>query len=110
MSDNADQVVITEQRGRVLLITLNRPEAMNSVNSALAIGLVEAIERLDTDDGLSVGVLTGAGRGFSSGMDLKAFLTDGPPARFGDFIVTARASRSSPRSRGLRSPVDWRSR
>jgi enoyl-CoA hydratase len=87
MSDTADQVVLTEQRGRVLLITLNRPEAMNSVNSALATELVAAIERLDSDDGLSVGVLTGAGRGFSSGMDLKAFLAEGPPARFGDFIV-----------------------
>ena len=87
MSDTADQAVLTEQRGRLFLITLNRPEAMNSVNSALATGLVEAIERLDSDDGLSVGVLTGAGRGFSSGMDLKAFLTDGPPSRFGDFIV-----------------------
>ena len=87
MSDTAGQAVLTEQRGRVLLITLNRPEAMNSVNSALATGLVEAVERLDADDGLSVGVLTGSGRGFSSGMDLKAFLAEGPPARFGDFIV-----------------------
>lgn len=86
MTDPADDV-LTEQRGRVLLITLNRPEAMNSVNSALAAGVVDAIERLDTDDGLSVGVMTGNGRGFSAGMDLKAFLADGPPKRFGDFLV-----------------------
>lgn len=72
MSDDA--AVLTERRGRVLLITLNRPDAMNSVNSALATGLLAAIAELDGDPGLTAGVLTGAGRGFSAGMDLKAFL------------------------------------
>jgi enoyl-CoA hydratase len=65
--------VLTERRGRVLLITLNRPEAMNSINGALARGLAKAVSQLDEDAGLTVGVLAGAGRGFSSGMDLKAF-------------------------------------
>jgi enoyl-CoA hydratase len=65
--------VVTERRGRVLLITLNRPEAMNSINGALSHGLWAAIKELDSDPGLTAGVLTGAGRGFSSGMDLKAF-------------------------------------
>ncbi|CAN5438202.1 crotonase/enoyl-CoA hydratase family protein [soil metagenome] len=65
--------VLTEQRGRVLLITLNRPEAMNAINGALSAGLWAAIERLDADPGLTAGVLTGNGRGFCSGMDLKAF-------------------------------------
>lgn len=78
--------VLTEQRGRVLLITLNRPEAMNSVNSALAQALLAAIERLDTDPGLTCGVLTGAGRGFSAGMDLKAFAAGEPPVGFDTFI------------------------
>lgn len=68
------EAVLTEQRGRVLLITLNRPEAMNSINGALASGLWAAVERLDADSGLTAGVLTGAGKGFSAGMDLKAFL------------------------------------
>ena len=71
MSDN--NAVLTETRGRVLLITLNRPEAMNAVNTDLAQGLISAVEQLDTDDGLTAGVLTGNGRGFCSGMDLKAF-------------------------------------
>jgi enoyl-CoA hydratase len=66
--------VLTERRGRVLLITLNRPDAMNSVNNALATGLLAAVAELDGDPGLTAGVLTGAGRGFSAGMDLKAFL------------------------------------
>ncbi len=68
-----NEAVLTEQRGRVLLITLNRPEAMNSINGALSHGLWAAIQRLNDDPGLTAGVLTGAGRGFSAGMDLKAF-------------------------------------
>jgi enoyl-CoA hydratase len=65
--------VLTEQRGRVLLITLNRPDAMNSINGALSHGLQAAVGQLNDDPGLTAGVLTGAGRGFSAGMDLKAF-------------------------------------
>lgn len=71
MSEEA--AVLTERRGRVLLITLNRPDAMNAINGALSSGLVAATEELDGDSGLTAGVLTGAGRGFCSGMDLKAF-------------------------------------
>ena len=51
-----------------------RPEARNAVNSALARGLAAAVDTLDADPELSVGVLTGAGGSFCSGMDLKAFL------------------------------------
>jgi enoyl-CoA hydratase len=69
----ANEAVLAEQRGRVLLITLNRPDAMNAINGALSAGLVAAVEQLDNDPGLTAGVLTGAGRGFCSGMDLKAF-------------------------------------
>ena len=71
--------LITETHGRVLLITLNRPEARNSVNSALGQALVASMEELDSNDALTAGVLTGAGGGFSAGMDLKAFATEGPP-------------------------------
>lgn len=67
------EAVLTEQRGRVLLITLNRPDAMNAINGALSHGLWAAVERLNSDPGLTAGVLTGAGRGFCAGMDLKAF-------------------------------------
>jgi enoyl-CoA hydratase len=86
MADDAEQAVLTEPRGRVLLITLNRPDAMNAINSALGTGVVDAVARLDADDGLSVGVLTGAGRGFSAGMDLKAFLSEGMPQGFMEFL------------------------
>jgi len=82
----ADEI-LTETHGRVRLITLNRPEARNAVNSALGLALVAAIEELDSDEGLTAGVLTGAGRGFSAGMDLKAFASEGPPKGFNQFLV-----------------------
>jgi len=78
--------ILTETHGRVRVITLNRPEAKNSVNSALGQALVSAIEELDADDGLTAGILTGADGGFSAGMDLKAFATEGPPKGFNQFL------------------------
>jgi enoyl-CoA hydratase len=80
--------ILTQDQGRVRLITLNRPEARNAVNSALGQGLVAAIQAMDADDGITAGVLTGAGGSFSAGMDLKAFLTEGPPKGFSEFLRT----------------------
>jgi enoyl-CoA hydratase len=79
----ADDPVLTERRDGVLLITLNRPEARNAVNRALAEGVAAALDALDADGDLAVGVLTGAGAGFSAGMDLKAFVA-GESAWVGD--------------------------
>src|SRR5215217_4670544 len=76
---NPDAAVLTERRGNVLVVTLNRPDARNAVNAALAAGVGGALDELDGDDGLAAGVLTGAGKGFSSGMDLKAFVTGESP-------------------------------
>ena len=69
-----ENAVLTERRGRILLITLNRPDARNAVNAALAQGVAAALDELDGDVDLAVGVLTGAGSGFCAGMDLKAFM------------------------------------
>jgi enoyl-CoA hydratase len=71
--------VLTERDGAILVITLNRPEARNAVNGALARGLAAAVDELDGDPALAVGVLTGAGGSFCSGMDLKGFLTGDIP-------------------------------
>jgi enoyl-CoA hydratase len=71
--------VLTEHRDAVLLITLNRPEVRNAVDLALAEGVAAALEELDRDDALRVGVLTGAGGCFCAGMDLKAFVTGERP-------------------------------
>lgn len=65
--------MLVEQVGRVLVITINRPDAKNALNGAVSRGLADAMDQLDGDAGLSVGVLTGAGGTFSAGMDLKAF-------------------------------------
>jgi enoyl-CoA hydratase len=92
---STSEAVITERRGSVLLITLNRPEVRNAVNAALAAGVAAALEELDGEEGLSVGVLTGAGGFFSAGMDLGAFVK-GESAWYGDrgFAgLTQRASR-----------------
>src|SRR5213592_3553610 len=71
--------VLTERRDRVLVITLNRPEARNAVNLPIAEGIAAGLDELDADDGLTVGILTGAGGGFCAGMDLKAFVTGERP-------------------------------
>ncbi|TDZ76498.1 Carnitinyl-CoA dehydratase [Mycobacteroides salmoniphilum] len=70
----ADEVLI-EQRDRVLLITINRPDARNAVNRAVSQGLAAAADQLDSSDELSVAILTGAGGNFCAGMDLKAFVS-----------------------------------
>lgn len=71
--------VLTEVRGNVLIVTLNRPEAKNAANKALAEGVAAAMDRLDSDNDLRVGIITGAGGTFCSGMDLKGFLAGETP-------------------------------
>ena len=66
--------VLVERRGGVQVITINRPEAKNALNAGVAQAVAAAVDELDADDTLRVGVLTGAGGIFSSGMDLKGFL------------------------------------
>jgi len=66
--------VLVEHRGAVQVIVINRPEARNALNRAVAVGIRDAVDELDELDELRAGVLAGAGGTFSSGMDLKAFL------------------------------------
>ena len=76
---NDEQAVLTERRDRVLLITINRPDQRNAVNAAVAEGIAAALDELDAEADLSVGVITGVGKGFSAGMDLKAFVAGERP-------------------------------
>ena len=69
----ADEVQV-EISGRVTIITINRPHARNAINHAVSAAVAEALDDLDERDDLTVGIITGAGGTFSSGMDLKAFL------------------------------------
>jgi enoyl-CoA hydratase len=67
------ELVLTEHHDGVLTITINRPAQKNAVNRDVAVAVAAALDVLDSDSSLSVGVLTGAGGTFSAGMDLKAF-------------------------------------
>ena len=71
--DGADSFgpVHVERRGRVLVMTLDRPEARNAVDPSLAQGIEAAIDLLEADDELWVGVLTAGGPVFCAGADLK---------------------------------------
>ncbi|OXM68694.1 crotonase/enoyl-CoA hydratase family protein [Amycolatopsis vastitatis] len=71
--------VRTERIGSTLLITIDRPEARNAVNAAVAAGLAAALDELESDPTLRTGVLTGAENTFSAGMDLKAALKGESP-------------------------------
>ncbi|MFF8869642.1 crotonase/enoyl-CoA hydratase family protein [Streptomyces massasporeus] len=79
MSTPTPPVVRTERIGSALLITLDRPEARNAVNAATATALAAALDELEADPTLRVGVLTGEGGTFSAGMDLKAALRGESP-------------------------------
>jgi enoyl-CoA hydratase len=73
--DATGPAVRTERRDDVLLITIDRPEARNAVNTAVALGIAGALDELDGDPALRCAVIAGAGRGFCAGADLKAVLT-----------------------------------
>lgn len=66
--------ILVEYEAGLVIITINRPEARNAVNRAVSVGVCAAVDELDARDDLRVGILTGAGGTFCSGMDLKAFL------------------------------------
>ena len=65
-------VINYETKGRIALITLNRPEARNAVNHEVAAGIEEAIDQFEEDNDLWTGILCGNGPVFSAGADLKA--------------------------------------
>lgn len=69
MSDD----ILVRAEGAVLILTLNRPQARNAVNAALAHALAEALTHYEAEPALRVAILTGAGGNFCAGMDLKAF-------------------------------------
>jgi enoyl-CoA hydratase len=71
--------VLRERQGSVLVVTINRPDARNAINLAVAEGIAGALDELDGDAELRAGLITGAGGYFSAGMDLKAFVAGERP-------------------------------
>ncbi len=73
-SSPSEEAVVVTRDGEVLIVRLNRPAARNAISLALAQGVSAAMDRLDGDATLRVGLLFGTGVGFCAGMDLKALL------------------------------------
>ena len=77
--------IIYEKKDRIAKITLNRPEVLNAMNTTLTEELTQAVDEIEKDEEIDVFILTGAGRGFCAGRDLKEALSfeQSPPARIG---------------------------
>ena len=67
----SDPVIITEDHGRVRVITINRPQALNSMNNAVFAGIRDELAAAEADNEVAVAVITGEGRAFSAGQDLQ---------------------------------------
>ena len=80
--------IIVETRGKVGLITLNRPQALNALNSALIADITAAIDAFEADDGIGCLVLTGSDKAFAAGADIKEMAGKSyMDAFFGDFAA-----------------------
>ncbi len=72
--DTPSEELQAERQDGILVLTMNRPQARNAMTQAMAHAIAAALDTLDADPSLRVGVITGAGGNFCSGMDLKGFL------------------------------------
>ena len=101
-------LVLYERRGATAVLTLNRPDARNAIDAAMAGALREAVQRFEADDTARAGILTGAGSTFCAGMDLKAFMGGEAEAilfgegRFAGFVD---ADRSKPMIAAVEGPA-----
>ncbi|HQR03362.1 MAG: enoyl-CoA hydratase [Proteobacteria bacterium] len=75
-----EPVLLVEKQGHVAIVTLNRPEAMNALSAELRVALGRAFRELQADPGIRVAIVTGAGRAFCAGMDLKELGSGGEGA------------------------------
>ena len=96
------ETVLYEKRDNVVVITLNRPDSLNSINRQLRQDLGDAITKFDGDNDAFVAIITGAGRAFCAGRDLKERATDNAEG------VQARASQSMSPDRPFMWPQTWK--
>lgn len=80
MTDTESPAILTETKGRALLITINRPHARNAMNKEAAVLLEKAVDAFEEAEDLSVAILTGAGSTFCAGQDLKEAAAGGAAA------------------------------
>ncbi len=102
-------VEISRDRDGVALVTLNRPEALNAMNAELIAGLHDAFESLRHDRSCRVIVLTGAGRAFCAGLDLREGASPPEAAGLGraqaGLVVQQSIANLVPAMRSLRQPI-----
>jgi enoyl-CoA hydratase/carnithine racemase len=79
-------VVETERHGQVLIVRMNRPERLNALNTEMRLALADAWTSFRHDKDLEVGILTGTGRGFCAGEDMKETLETGKPGGRRDIV------------------------
>ncbi|TGT71080.1 crotonase/enoyl-CoA hydratase family protein [bacterium M00.F.Ca.ET.159.01.1.1] len=100
-------LVLSETRDRVAILTLNRPDKLNALNYALIDRLLSLLDLIETDDGVRAVILTGAGeRAFSAGADIREFsssVAEGTDAALSDFVM--RGQRLTARLEAFRKPV-----
>ncbi len=96
------ETVLYEKRGNVVIMTLNRPDALNSINRQLRHDLADAITQFDGEEDSYVGIITGAGRAFCAGRDLKERASDNAEG------VQARARDSMHPDRPYMWPQTWK--
>ena len=96
------ETILYEKRGNIVVITLNRPDALNSINRQLRSELSDAITQFDEEDDSYVGIITGAGRAFCAGRDLKERASDNASG------VQARAKDSMYEDRPYMWPQTWK--
>src|SRR6516164_6663347 len=99
-----DEAVLFGLRDHVATITLNRPDALNAINADLSAGLMAALQRVRADDEVRVAILTGAGRAFCAGADLRS-RSGGPAASSGPAELFATEERASFATFDARKPL-----
>ena len=103
------QNILVETKGRVGIIRFNRPQALNALNAALVAELNAALDAFESDDNIGCIVITGSDKAFAAGADIKEMVDrsymEMMPRISPPIMIASRgpASRSSPRSRALRS-------
>jgi len=97
--------LLTEQRGNVLVVTMNRPQARNALSQQMTQLMAQAWDRVDADPGIRVCILTGAGGAFCAGADLKAMTSEHPGDRMGEGGMDVSVIDSLLKGRRLTKPL-----
>jgi enoyl-CoA hydratase len=95
------QNILVKQEGKVALVTLNRPKALNALNSELLAELVAALQGFDADDSVRAIVLTGSERAFAAGADIKEMA----PMSYMDMYKTNFFADAADRIAAVRKPI-----